>query len=106
MEAVCSPDTLVSTHKSTRRYNSEDQHRHLHRRENLKSHTRDSILPSYCRKTKSWSDESITAKEDPRSEVAVVDDSGICMYAQRTAKRGVPQNVAYKFFITFKDLVL
>jgi hypothetical protein len=35
MEAVCSSETLVSTYKSTRRYNP---HRHLHRRENLKTH--------------------------------------------------------------------
>jgi hypothetical protein len=28
----------VSTYKSTRRYNSEGRHRHLHRRANLKSH--------------------------------------------------------------------
>jgi hypothetical protein len=28
--------TFVSTCKSTRRYNPEDQHRYLHRRENLK----------------------------------------------------------------------
>jgi hypothetical protein len=34
-----SPVTLVSTCKSARRYNSEDQHRHLHRRENVRSHT-------------------------------------------------------------------
>jgi hypothetical protein len=26
METVCSSETLVSTYKSTRRYNSEDQH--------------------------------------------------------------------------------
>jgi hypothetical protein len=38
-EAVCFTETLISTHKSTRRYNSEDQHQHLYRRENLKSHT-------------------------------------------------------------------
>jgi hypothetical protein len=38
METVgqCFSETLVSTYKSTRRYNPEDQH--LHRRENLKSH--------------------------------------------------------------------
>jgi hypothetical protein len=34
-EAVCSSKTTVSSCKPTRRYNSEDQHRH--RRENLKS---------------------------------------------------------------------
>jgi hypothetical protein len=39
MEAVCSSETLLSTYKSTRRYNPKDQHRHLHRRENLKSNT-------------------------------------------------------------------
>jgi hypothetical protein len=36
MEAVCSSETLASTNKSTRRYYPEDQHRYLHRRENLK----------------------------------------------------------------------
>jgi hypothetical protein len=36
MEVVCSSETLVSTYKSTRRYNPEDQSRYL-RRENLKS---------------------------------------------------------------------
>jgi hypothetical protein len=38
METVCSSETLVSTFKSTRRNNPEDQHHHLHRSENLKSH--------------------------------------------------------------------
>jgi hypothetical protein len=33
-------ETLVSTYKSTRRYNPEDEYLHLHRRENLKSHLR------------------------------------------------------------------
>jgi hypothetical protein len=32
MEAVCAFETLVSTYKSTRRFNPEDQHRHLHHR--------------------------------------------------------------------------
>jgi hypothetical protein len=32
METVCFSETLVSTYKSTRRYNPEEQHRHLHRR--------------------------------------------------------------------------
>jgi hypothetical protein len=36
--AVCSSETLVSTFKFIRRYNPKDQYRHLHRRENLKSH--------------------------------------------------------------------
>jgi hypothetical protein len=31
-------ETSVSTYKPTRHYNPEDQHRHLHRCENLKSH--------------------------------------------------------------------
>jgi hypothetical protein len=34
---LCSSETLVSAYKTTRRYNPEDRHRHLHRRENLKS---------------------------------------------------------------------
>jgi hypothetical protein len=34
-EVVCSSETLISTYKSTRRYNPEDQHRHLHRREDI-----------------------------------------------------------------------
>jgi hypothetical protein len=39
MEAVCSsPERLVSTYKSTRRYSPEEQHRHLRHRKNLKSH--------------------------------------------------------------------
>jgi hypothetical protein len=38
MEEECFSETLASTDKSTRRYNPEDQHRHLHRRENLRSH--------------------------------------------------------------------
>jgi hypothetical protein len=33
------PETLVPTYKSRWRHNPEDQHGHLHRRENLKSHT-------------------------------------------------------------------
>jgi hypothetical protein len=37
MEAVCSSETLASTYKLTRRYNPEDQRRHLHGRENLRS---------------------------------------------------------------------
>jgi hypothetical protein len=44
MEAVCSSETLVSTFKSTWHYNPEDQHRHLHRRENLRSR----IYLLYC----------------------------------------------------------
>jgi hypothetical protein len=37
METVCFPEMLLSTHESTRRHNPEE-HRHLHRRENDKSH--------------------------------------------------------------------
>jgi hypothetical protein len=37
METECSSETLVSTYKSTQCYCPEDQHRHLHPRENLKS---------------------------------------------------------------------
>jgi hypothetical protein len=35
-EAVCSSATLVSTNKSTRHHNPEDQHRHFGRRESIK----------------------------------------------------------------------
>jgi hypothetical protein len=38
MEAVCSPEKLVSTYKSTLCYNPEDQHRHLHCRENFRAY--------------------------------------------------------------------
>jgi hypothetical protein len=37
MEAVCSSETLESIYKSTWRNNPEDQHRHLHRHEDLGS---------------------------------------------------------------------
>jgi hypothetical protein len=37
MDTVCFSETLVSTYESIRRHNTE-QHRHLHSRENLKSH--------------------------------------------------------------------
>jgi hypothetical protein len=37
-EAVFFSETLVSTYKSTRRYNPKDQYQHIHCRENLKSH--------------------------------------------------------------------
>jgi hypothetical protein len=40
MEAVCSSKTLVCIYKSSRLYNPKHQHRHLHHRENLKSHIR------------------------------------------------------------------
>jgi hypothetical protein len=41
MEAVYFSETLVSTYKSTRYYNPEDQHRHMHCRKHLRSHTDD-----------------------------------------------------------------
>jgi hypothetical protein len=44
METLCFSEMLVSTYKSTRRHNPEDQHRHLHRRENLKFHIEFSCL--------------------------------------------------------------
>jgi hypothetical protein len=37
MEAVCSFETLITTHNSTLRDNPEDYHRHLNHCENLKS---------------------------------------------------------------------
>jgi hypothetical protein len=36
-EAVFSSETMITSYKSTRRHKSEDQHRHLHRRENVTS---------------------------------------------------------------------
>jgi hypothetical protein len=41
MEAVYSSETLVCSFKSLLRYNPYNQHRHLHRRENLKFDTAD-----------------------------------------------------------------
>jgi hypothetical protein len=39
VEAVQSSETLVNSHRSTRRYNTEDLHLHTHRLENLISHS-------------------------------------------------------------------
>jgi hypothetical protein len=39
METVCFSKTLVSTYESTQHHNQEEQHRHLHHHENLKSST-------------------------------------------------------------------
>jgi hypothetical protein len=47
MEEVYSSETLVSTYKSTRRCNPEDQHRHLHRRDNLKSNIQNEELHNF-----------------------------------------------------------
>jgi hypothetical protein len=47
-----SAETPVSACNSTRRYNPEDQHRHLHRRENLKSHI--GIPSSYVVRSCVW----------------------------------------------------
>jgi hypothetical protein len=44
VELVYSSETMVSPYKSARSYNAEHQHRHLHRRENLKSRQIKSIL--------------------------------------------------------------
>jgi hypothetical protein len=38
METVCPSETFVPTYESVRRHTPEDQHRHLHSRENLTSH--------------------------------------------------------------------
>jgi hypothetical protein len=43
-KAVSSSETLVSTYKPTCYYNPEDQHRHLHRRENFIYHLVTSYL--------------------------------------------------------------
>jgi hypothetical protein len=37
-EAACSSEKFMSTHKSTRRYNPEVQHRYIHRRVKFESH--------------------------------------------------------------------
>jgi hypothetical protein len=39
MQTVRFSEILGSTYESTRRHNPEERHQHLHRRENLKSHT-------------------------------------------------------------------
>lgn len=44
MEAVGPSEMLTSTSKSTRRYNPEHQHRHLHRRDNLTVKTVNPVL--------------------------------------------------------------
>jgi hypothetical protein len=38
MEAACTSETLVNFYQTTRRYNPEDSHLHIRRRENLKSY--------------------------------------------------------------------
>jgi hypothetical protein len=40
MEAARTSETLVNFYQTTRRYNPEDSHLHSHRRENLKSYSR------------------------------------------------------------------
>jgi hypothetical protein len=41
------PKRWLYTYEFIRRYNPEDQHRHIHRRENLKSHMPASLLIVY-----------------------------------------------------------
>jgi hypothetical protein len=38
MKAVCLSEMLISTYEFTRCHNPEEQHRHFHRRENLRYH--------------------------------------------------------------------
>jgi hypothetical protein len=45
LEAACFFETPITIYKSTRRYNPEDQHRHLYRRDNLRSHLGYVVLP-------------------------------------------------------------
>jgi hypothetical protein len=45
-------DSLVSTYESTQRHNPEEQHRHLHRREKLKSHMLRKISAFYMCKNR------------------------------------------------------
>jgi hypothetical protein len=47
METVSFSETLVSTYFSTWRHNPEEQHRHLHRREIVKSHTLQWVLADF-----------------------------------------------------------
>jgi hypothetical protein len=49
-EAVCSSETVVSKYESTRRYYSEDQHRHLHRREKQISYRSVYSVPIFSKK--------------------------------------------------------
>jgi hypothetical protein len=51
MEILYSSETFVITYKSTQRWNPKDQHRHLHRRENLISHTDNTLkhVPVACK---------------------------------------------------------
>jgi hypothetical protein len=39
METICFSETLASTYESIGRHNPKERHRHLHRRESLKSQT-------------------------------------------------------------------
>jgi hypothetical protein len=45
MEAVITSDTSVNIYQITRRNISEDYHLHTRRRENLKSHILDPVIP-------------------------------------------------------------
>jgi hypothetical protein len=48
MEAARTPETLVNFYQTTRRYNPEDSHLRIHRRENLKSYTgNEAVLRSF-----------------------------------------------------------
>jgi hypothetical protein len=52
MEAARSSETLVNFNQTTRRYNPEDSHLRINRRENLKSETE--VIPKRDGKTSSW----------------------------------------------------
>jgi hypothetical protein len=56
MEAICFPETLVTTYQTTQRHNPEYHNRHLNRRENLKSQ----IKPRH------WTWETSNNHETPR----------------------------------------
>jgi hypothetical protein len=46
MEAASTSETFVNFYQTTRRYNPEDSHLHIRRRENLRSHNFHNILVS------------------------------------------------------------
>jgi hypothetical protein len=59
--AVCSSESLASTHEFTRRYNPEEQHRNTHRRESQISHECEEVAPLACKET----------QEPPNSDMIV-----------------------------------
>jgi hypothetical protein len=64
MEAIYFLETLVSTYKTTRHHNLEDQHRHLHRHDSLNSEdTGHFYVGSLCRPDLSWEKKQFVRNE-------------------------------------------